>query len=70
MPYEVQERAIREIPALRNVHIFRPGYAIEYDFFAPTQLHHTMETKLVKGLIFCWSDQTAQLVMRRQRAIV
>lgn len=52
MPYEVQERAIREIPALRNVHIFRPGYAIEYDFFAPTQLHHTMETKLVKGLYF------------------
>lgn len=50
MPYEVQEEAIRKIPALRNVHILRPGYAIEYDFFDPTQLHHTMETKLVKGL--------------------
>lgn len=52
MPYEVQELAIRQIPALRNVHILRPGYAIEYDFFDPTQLHHTMETKLVKGLYF------------------
>lgn len=52
MPYEVQEAAIRQIPALRNVHILRPGYAIEYDFFDPTQLHHTMETKLVKGLYF------------------
>lgn len=52
MPYEVQEKAIRKIPALRNVHILRPGYAIEYDFFDPTQLHHTMETKLVKGLYF------------------
>ncbi len=52
MPYEVQEEAIRKIPALRNVHILRPGYAIEYDFFDPTQLHHTMETKLVKGLYF------------------
>lgn len=52
MPYEVQEGAIRKIPALRHVHILRPGYAIEYDFFDPTQLHHTMETKLVKGLYF------------------
>ncbi|WP_288201958.1 tRNA uridine-5-carboxymethylaminomethyl(34) synthesis enzyme MnmG [uncultured Porphyromonas sp.] len=52
MPYEVQEEAIRKIPALRNVHILRPGYAIEYDFFDPTQLHHTMETMLVKGLYF------------------
>lgn len=52
MPYEVQEEAIRKIPALRNVHILRPGYAIEYDFFDPTQLHHSMETKLVKGLYF------------------
>ncbi len=52
MPYEVQEEAIRKIPALRIVHILRPGYAIEYDFFDPTQLHHTMETKLVKGLYF------------------
>ncbi len=52
LPFEVQERAIREIPALRDAHILRPGYAIEYDFFPPTQLLHTLETKRVKGLFF------------------
>jgi tRNA uridine 5-carboxymethylaminomethyl modification enzyme len=45
-------KALHTIPALRNVHIFRPGYAIEYDFFDPTQLEHTLETKAVKGLYF------------------
>ncbi|MBR8759123.1 tRNA uridine-5-carboxymethylaminomethyl(34) synthesis enzyme MnmG [Porphyromonas levii] len=52
MPYEVQLEAIKHIPALANAHVLRPGYAIEYDFFDPTQLYHTMETKLISGLYF------------------
>lgn len=52
LPIDVQIRALETVPALRNVHIFRPGYAIEYDFFDPTQLYHTLETKLVSGLYF------------------
>ena len=40
------------VPALKDVQIYRPGYAIEYDFFDPTQLHHTLETKLLSGLFF------------------
>ncbi len=52
LPISVQIRALETIPALRDVHIFRPGYAIEYDFFDPTQLLHTLETKLVSGLYF------------------
>lgn len=52
MPWQVQVKAIENIPALRNVQIYRPGYAIEYDFFDPTQLYHSLETKLVKGLYF------------------
>ena len=50
MPYEVQVAALKKIPALKDAHILRPGYAIEYDFFDPTQLHHTMESMLVPGL--------------------
>lgn len=50
LPLEVQLEALRAIPELRNVKIYRPGYAIEYDFFDPTQLHHTLESKLVSGL--------------------
>ena len=50
LPWEVQKEALRQIPALRDVHAFRPGYAIEYDFFDPTQLTHTLESKLVKNL--------------------
>ncbi|MDE5989130.1 MAG: tRNA uridine-5-carboxymethylaminomethyl(34) synthesis enzyme MnmG [Duncaniella sp.] len=52
LPIDVQIRALETVPALRNVHIFRPGYAIEYDFFDPTQLFHTLETKLISGLYF------------------
>ena len=52
MPWDVQLEAISHIPALENAHAFRPGYAIEYDFFDPTQLYHTLETKLVKNLYF------------------
>lgn len=50
LPWEVQMKALTHIPALRDVHAFRPGYAIEYDFFDPTQLTHTLESKLVKNL--------------------
>ena len=52
LPIAVQFEALRTIPAFRNVQLHRPGYAIEYDFFHPTQLHHTLETKLVEGLFF------------------
>jgi len=50
LPLEVQLEALRRIPALRDVRLYRPGYAIEYDFFDPTQLHHTLESKVVQGL--------------------
>ncbi len=52
LPIDIQLRALREIPALRDVRVYRPGYAIEYDYFDPTQLLHTLETKLVKNLYF------------------
>lgn len=52
MPMEVQIEALREIPAFRDLRVYRPGYAIEYDFFDPTQLKHTLESKLCKGLFF------------------
>ena len=50
LPWDIQIEALRHIPALRDVHAFRPGYAIEYDYFDPTQLYHTLESKLVKNL--------------------
>lgn len=52
LPEEVQLRAMRKIAGFENAKMFRPGYAIEYDFFPPTQLHHTLETKNVSGLYF------------------
>lgn len=52
LSWEVQYKALRQIKGLENVKIFRPGYAIEYDYFDPTQLHHTLETKRVKNLYF------------------
>ncbi len=52
MPWDVQIEALSKIPALRNAQVYRPGYAIEYDFFDPRQLTHTLETKLVKNLYF------------------
>jgi tRNA uridine 5-carboxymethylaminomethyl modification enzyme len=52
MPMEVQIEALKKIPALRDVKVYRPGYAIEYDFFDPTQLYHSLESKLIKGLFF------------------
>lgn len=50
MPMEVQIAALRKIPALRDAKVYRPGYAIEYDFFDPTQLNHSLESKIIKGL--------------------
>jgi tRNA uridine 5-carboxymethylaminomethyl modification enzyme len=52
LPLQIQLKALQRIPAFKNVHIFRPGYAIEYDFFDPTQLYPTLETKLIKNLFF------------------
>ena len=52
LPLDVQFRALQKIPALRDVQIYRPGYAIEYDFFDPTQLTHTLETKRIANLFF------------------
>ena len=52
LPYEVQLEALHSISGLENVHVYRPGYAIEYDYFPPTQLKHTLETKQVEGLYF------------------
>lgn len=50
LPVDVQIKALKKIPALRDLVVYRPGYAIEYDFFDPTQLQHTLESKLVKNL--------------------
>ena len=52
MPMEIQLKALHEIPALRDAKIYRPGYAIEYDYFDPTQLKHSLESKIIKGLFF------------------
>lgn len=52
LPLDVQIAALKTVPGLENVQIFRPGYAIEYDFFDPTQLKHTLETKQIKNLFF------------------
>jgi tRNA uridine 5-carboxymethylaminomethyl modification enzyme len=52
LPLDVQYKALRAIPGFENVIIFRPAYAVEYDYFPPTQLHHTLETKLVENLYF------------------
>jgi tRNA uridine 5-carboxymethylaminomethyl modification enzyme len=52
MPMEVQVEALKKIPAFRDIKIYRPGYAIEYDYFDPTQLKNSLESKIVKGLFF------------------
>jgi tRNA uridine 5-carboxymethylaminomethyl modification enzyme len=52
LPLQTQLNALKEVPGLEEASIFRPGYAIEYDFFDPTQLYHTLETKLIEGLYF------------------
>jgi tRNA uridine 5-carboxymethylaminomethyl modification enzyme len=52
LPWQVQYKAMQKISGLENAKIFRPGYAIEYDYFEPTQLYHTLETKLIKNLYF------------------
>jgi tRNA uridine 5-carboxymethylaminomethyl modification enzyme len=52
LPFEIQLHALQQIPAFRDIRIYRPGYAIEYDFFDPTQLYHTLETKIIRNLFF------------------
>ena len=52
MPMDIQLNALHEIPALRDAKIYRPGYAIEYDYFDPTKLKHSLESKIIKGLFF------------------
>ncbi len=52
LPWDVQYKGLQKIPGLEKAKIFRPGYAIEYDYFEPTQLHHTLETKILKNLFF------------------
>ncbi|SEF71830.1 tRNA uridine-5-carboxymethylaminomethyl(34) synthesis enzyme MnmG [Parabacteroides chinchillae] len=52
LPLDIQLRALQQIPAFRDIQIYRPGYAIEYDFFDPTQLNHNLETKQIKNLFF------------------
>jgi len=52
LPWDIQLRALKHVPGLENVRIFRPGYAIEYDYFDPTQLYHSLETRLVQNLFF------------------
>ena len=52
MPMEIQIEALRKIPAFKELRVYRPGYAIEYDFFDPTQLHHSLESRLCSGLFF------------------
>ena len=52
LPWQIQWKALKQVKGLENVVLYRPGYAIEYDFFDPTQLQHTLETKLIKNLFF------------------
>ena len=52
LPFEIQLKALQAIPTFKNIQLYRPGYAIEYDFFDPTQLHHTLESKIIKNLYF------------------
>jgi len=52
LPWQIQLKGLHKIPGFEKAKIFRPGYAIEYDYFEPTQLHHTLETKIIKNLFF------------------
>ena len=52
LPWNIQFEALSKIPAFKDLQIYRPGYAIEYDFFDPTQLKHTLETKRINNLFF------------------
>lgn len=52
LPMDIQIEALKKIPAFRDIRVFRPGYAIEYDFFDPTQLYHSLESKIISGLFF------------------
>jgi len=52
LPMDIQIEALKKIPAFRDIRVYRPGYAIEYDFFDPTQLYHSLESKIISGLFF------------------
>ena len=52
LPMDIQIKALKKIPAFRDIRVYRPGYAIEYDFFDPTQLYHSLESKIISGLFF------------------
>lgn len=69
LPLDIQLRALQAIPAFRDVQIYRPGYAIEYDFFDPTQLNHNLETKMIKNL-FLPDRLMARPDMKRQEGKV
>ena len=64
LPEEVQHKALKLVPGFKNVKIFRPGYAIEYDYFPPTQLKLTLETKLVENLFFAGKSTELQVMKR------
>ena len=57
LPFDVQLQLVRSIKGFEHAHIVRPGYAIEYDYFDPRDLKHSLETKFINGLFFCWPDQ-------------
>ena len=56
LPADIQIEALHKIKGLENCELVRPGYAVEYDFFPPHQVDLTLETKLIEGLVFCWTD--------------
>ena len=57
LPFDVQENFVRSIAGMEKAHITRPGYAIEYDYFDPRDLSHSLQTAQIAGLFFCGSDQ-------------
>ncbi len=68
MPMDIQLKALHEIPALRDAKIYRPGYAIEYDYFDPTQLKHSLESKIIKGLVLCRTGERNDRLRRSRRS--
>ena len=69
LPEEIQFKALRSIVGFENVKLFRPGYAIEYDFFQPTQLYNTLETKLITGLYFAGPVSYTHLTLPTKRIV-
>ena len=67
LPWQVQYKALRLIPGLEKAKIFRPGYAIEYDYFDPTQLYHTLETKYIRNLFFGGKSMVLRVMKKQPR---